>query len=298
MKTATFSSPQHHFIDLAPLSARYEVLTHAVLTYLAAGQLGLMLRYSRKVLRLVQVFTKLEAQNILLTRKREMLSHAPWRERVLKELGGLRRLKMWETARARVLALGDAPAVTPKPSEPSWLYTPERRAESERLKAHARKCARAGAHPNIYRDRVKMDFDGLFRLPPLPRDKTGMRQVKVYTKNSIVNYDFNGMPFGEVKGFGPAMVWPVEFYAAMGLEVEHDINKGCHTVANSVCPVPMPESAPKDQDGIQPQLYSMGSGLSLASQTQGRNDNLAFDALPLRFAMNRKTYNFIFENPV
>ena len=298
MKTATFSSPQHHFIDLAPLSARYEVLTHAVLTYLAAGQLGLMLRYSRKVLRLVQVFTKLEAQNILLTRKREMLSYAPWRERVLKELGGLRRLKMWETARARVLALGDAPAVTPKPSEPSWLYTPERRAVSERLKAHARKCARVGAHPNIYRDRVKMDFDGLFRLPPLPRDKTGMRQVKVYTKNSIVDYDFNGMPFGEVKGFGPAMVWPVEFYAAMGLEVEHDINKGCHTVANSVCPVPMPESAPKDQDGIQPQLYSMGSGLSLASQTQWRNDNLAFDALPLRFAMNRKTYNFIFENPV
>ena len=157
---------------------------------------------------------------------------------------------------------------------------------------------RAGAHPNIYRDRVKMDFDGLFRLPPLSREKRGIRQVKVYTKNSIVDYDFNGMPFGEVKGFGPAMVWPVEFYAAMGLEVEHDINKGCHTVANSVCPVPMPESAPKDQDGIQPQLYSMGSGLSLASQTQGRNDNLAFDALPLRFAMNRKTYNFIFENPV
>jgi len=77
MTTTTFTHPQQHLaacranscIDTAPFAVRYAVLTQAVLTFLAAGQFGRMLRCSQTVLRLVRAMTKIEAQNILLRRK-------------------------------------------------------------------------------------------------------------------------------------------------------------------------------------------------------------------------------------
>ena len=44
------------------------------------------------------------------------------------------------------------------------------------------------------------------------------RRVKVYTQNTIVDYDWNNIPFAKDTGFGPASVWPAEFYAAMVAE--------------------------------------------------------------------------------
>ena len=215
MKTAaqTYSPP--HLIDTAPLALRYQVMIASLLAFMAAGRHRDVLSYSFKILRLVRVFTRFEAQNILTKRKLEMLCNSAWRDRVLRELGGMRKLSLWEAARARI---EEREGRTPKPitpEEPSWLYTPERIAESERLKARTRACAKACAPERVVRDRVKMDFEGEFRLAPLPRGERAPRRPIVYTANSISDYDWNPIPFAPQSGFGPATVWPVEFRAAM-----------------------------------------------------------------------------------
>lgn len=265
MKTASLTYPRQHFIDTAPLAARYEVLVQAVLAFIAAGRMREMLRHSYKIARLVRVYTRLERQNALWARKLEMLSDKGWRERVLRDLGGVRKLKLWEAARDRVLARGDSPACESEPNEPAWLYTPERIAESERLKAHARKCARATAHPRVFRDRVTMDFDGLFRLAPLPRLRASGRQIKVYTQNTIIDYDFNGIPFEAEIGLGPATVWPVEFYAAAKVEVDESSGVTLKIVKDDEV---------SGSDTVEPRM------------------------LPLHLALSPKTYRGLFENPV
>ena len=218
--TLSHTYTKHHFIDTAPLVSRFDVLAEAVLAFTIAGRLGHAIRTSRKIVRLIRTLTTLEGHNAQLKRKLDMLSHKPWRDCVLRELGGLRKLKLWEAAKARIEARATAPIKRPKPQGPAWLYTAERIAESERLKARKRACARASHNPLIMRDKCKLDFEGQFRLAPLPRAKRGPRQMRVYTQNTIIEYDWNPMPFQEEKGFGPAMVWPVEFYAAMKIEAE------------------------------------------------------------------------------
>jgi len=224
MKTTSLTYYPQYFIDTAPLAARYEVLTQAVLSFIAVGQFGRMLKSSQTLVRLVRVFTRLEAQNALLARKLDMLANKTWRERVLRGLGGLRKLTLWEAAqhriKARLLARAERPIEAATSGSPSWLHTPERLAESERLKARVRDCRRASAHPLIFRDRCKMDFDGEFRLAPLLREPRADSQMTVYTQNTIVDYNWNPVPFAKVKGFGPASVWPTEFYAAAALEDE------------------------------------------------------------------------------
>jgi len=220
MKTASLTYPSPFFIDTAPLAARYAVLAQAILAMVIAGRFRESMRLAHKVARLVRALTRCEAHNHHLTRKLDMLVNKPWREQVLKELGGLRKLKLWEAAKARIEARAAETPITLKDETPAWLLTPERIAESERLKTHARMCGRATAHPLIFRDRVKMDFEGEFRLAPLPRGERAKPQMKVYTEKSIVDYDWNNVPFGKDKGFGPASVWPIEFYAAMGMEAQ------------------------------------------------------------------------------
>ena len=146
-----------------------------------------------------------------------MLCDKVWRDRVLKQLGGMRRLKSWEAA-AKRNAEPRKEAGHDFDAEPVWLDTPERRIESERLKEHVRKCARACVSPNVVRDRIRMDFEGQFRLAPIPRQKGSMRKEKIYTEASIVDYTYNAVPYHEVKNFGPATVWPAEFRAAIEAE--------------------------------------------------------------------------------
>ena len=217
MKTASPTSSLL-LIDTTPLAVRFEIMMASLMGFIAAGRYRDVLRYSYKVGRLVRVFTKLEAHNARLSRKLEMLAHRPWRELVVKELGGLKRLKRWEASFARIKARGGRRLNTPEP-QPAWLLTPERIAESERLKAHARKCGRATAHPRVFRDKYRMDFAGEFRLAPLPRAPRGQRQIKVYTQHSITEYDWNNIPFAKETGFGPAMIWPAEVFAAMEIEM-------------------------------------------------------------------------------
>ena len=222
MKTATLTYPKHltRQIDLAPLDVRYRLLMASIMALIEAGKMARVVKLTAKLNRLVRCYVKLHTHNEHLTLKLDMLLDKPWRERVLKELGGMSRLKLWEAAKARIEERRKAPPKPARKAEPSWLYTPERIAESERLKAYARKCGKATAHPRVFREPVRVDYDGLFRLAPLPRGERAPRQVVVYTANTISDYDWNNMLIAEPKGFGPAPVWPAEFYAAAEAERE------------------------------------------------------------------------------
>ena len=220
MKTASLTYPKPHYIDTAPLALRYKVLMAAIMSLIEAGQMARVLRLSHKVVRLVRTFTRLETHNHLLTRKLDMLIDKSWRERVLKELGGMRKLKLWDAAKARIEARQNRSAKPAASQSPDWLYTEDRIAESERLKARVRACGRATAHPRVFRDKYKMDSDGMFRLAPLPRTGRAAPQMKVYTQSSIVDYEWNNIPFAKITDIGPAMVWPAEFYAAMAVEAD------------------------------------------------------------------------------
>jgi len=202
------------YIDAKPLEARYLALIALIKTYIDIGRHREMERASYRMARTVKAYIKVLTHNDLLTRKLDMLASPIWRSRVLKDLGGLRKLKLWDKAFLR--ANGDLPKrrVTPTPQdlEPVWHRTPERMAISERLKAHARRCAKACVSERTYRDPFKLDCDGLFRLAPLPRRSSETkRQLTIYSELTIGDYEYNAMPVYKPEGLGIATVWPMEF---------------------------------------------------------------------------------------
>ena len=269
MKTHYFTYHKHRFIDTAPLVSRYDVLAQAVLAFTIAGQYVQSMQAGQKIIRLIRSLTKFEAHNAHLRLKLDMLSNKPWRERVLKELGGMRKLKLWEAAKARIEARAAAPVKQVKRKGPAWLYTAECIAESERLKARKRAVFRANHNPHIVRDRCKVDVEGDFRLAPLPRGERAPRQVKIYTANTIIDYDWNPMPFQKEKGFGPAMVWPIEFYAAMAIEAEILAERESLT---SHIQSPRGNTGPISQAGPQTPEREMDPVPSVCLQTQGRDE--------------------------
>jgi len=297
MKTASLTYQTPHYIDTAPLAARYEIMVAAILACLEVGRLGDMLRYTHKVVRLVRVFTRLEAQNVLTRRKLDMLIDKPWRERVLRELGGLRKLTLWEAVKARIETRATATLKPIRDENPSWLHMPDRIAESERLKARVRECGRATAHPLVFRDKCKMDFEGEFRLAPLPRGPRGARRVKVYTQNTIVDYVWNNIPFAKEKGFGPASVWPVEFYAAMELGggdllLSSSRKRGSNSEDSTMLLDPRVREGDKEESEDD-KLESKGD----EEESEGDKVN-GIPLLPLHLAITRKSYRDCFEDPV
>ena len=318
MKTASLTLSTHRFIDTAPLVSRYDVLAQAVLAYVMAGRLGRAMQATRKIMRLVRALSKLEAHNVQLRRKLDMLSHKPWRERVLRELGGIRKLRLWEAAKDRIAERAAAPAQPVLPQEPAWLYTPARMAESERLKAHKREVFRAGHNPLIVRDRCKVDFEGEFRLAPLPRGERAARQIKVYTEETIIDYDWNPMPYQQETGFGPACVWPVEFYTAMKIEAEvlegrdkddpHPVipDLGLSQSERPLEPGPNPECSslllgPGSHCLLQSKIQKVRDDKKTVSDEPACEERCSYTVLtplPPKAVLSPKAYRDLFENPV
>ena len=115
MKTSSSTPPAYHFIDIAPLAARFDVLMASIMVFIDAGRMLPLIRVTQDVRQLVRHVKQFEAHNYLLTRKLDMLLDPAWRRRVLKELGGMRRLKSWEKAAARNLSGIKGPAREPGP---------------------------------------------------------------------------------------------------------------------------------------------------------------------------------------
>ena len=81
------------YIDAKPLEARYLALIALIKTYIDIGRHREMERASYRMARTVKAYIKVLTHNDLLTRKLDMLANPIWRKRVLKDLGGLRKLK-------------------------------------------------------------------------------------------------------------------------------------------------------------------------------------------------------------
>lgn len=292
MKTTTLTYPQYKFIDIAPLAARYAILTQAILTFVTTGQVHQAMRITQKVRRLIRLYARLDTQNKLWARKLEMLSDRGWRERVLKDLGGLRKLRLWEEARERILQRRTLHVKPPKPQEPAWLYTPERIAESERLKARARRCKRAGHNPRIVRDRFRVDIDGYFRLAPLPRYERAPRHLKVYTQQTIIDYDWDPAPFGKDDVLGVAIVWPVEFYAAAALEAKIEAAR------SNIAPPEKAHGAAETESNPAAKKLPLGPLMYEGDKDSRDDKRKCGGAVPLHLVLDRKIYDDIFENPV
>jgi len=165
-----------------------------------------LLENAREIGRVVRAFTRAEFSNYQRGLKLDMLSHGPWRERVLKELGGEAKLAAWDAAQERYQLRKETPA--PEVKAGTWRKTPERLAEEERLKAHARKCARATAHPRIFRDPYRVDFEGQFRLAPLLRLSTPRRDPAT-VPFVIEDYNYDGTPIAKMSGFDAPVKHPL-----------------------------------------------------------------------------------------
>jgi len=219
MKKQTQTSSSSYlpaFIDTAPMAAAYERLCAMIPLILAHPRARGLLENAREIGRVVRAFTRAEFSNYQRGLKLDMLSHGPWRERVLKELGGEAKLAAWDAAQERYQLRKETPA--PEVKAGTWRKTPERLAEEERLKAHARKCARATAHPRIFRDPYRVDFEGQFRLAPLLRLSTPRRDPAT-VPFVIEDYNYDGTPIAKMSGFdAPVTVWPIEFRAAEKIE--------------------------------------------------------------------------------
>lgn len=126
--------------------------------------------------------------------KLKMLRIPAWRWRVLKDLGGVEAL----------LRLLNKRVKPPKTVHRNRLELSE---AEQKSRAHARLCAKACAHSNIRRDPFRVDQAGLFRLPPLPRQRGEAPQAQ---KNRAYRYD--ARPLNNFTGLNqPITVWPEEF---------------------------------------------------------------------------------------
>ena len=280
------------YIDARPLEARYMALIALIKTYIDIGRHREMERASYRMARTVKAYIKVLTHNDLLTRKLDMLANPIWRARVLKDLGGLRKLRLWDKAFQR--AQGDLPKrrVTPKDPEPVWWRTSERIAISEQLKAHARRCAKACVSDGTYRDPYKLDCDGMFRLAPLPRAKRqGKRQLTIYSELTIGDYNYNAMPVYKPDGLGIATVWPMEFYAAMALEVE-DKNAASKDVIPPAGEIVRSETQPHEIIVEAEEREDTDEWYDIIDDMIDKDMNVLANFIGI------KTYRYVFENPV
>lgn len=138
--------------------------------------------------------------------KTDMLFHPNWRERVIAELGGWKRLARWTKRQAAI----EAASAHHRAKAYQTVIHPVSVEEVAR-RAWMRDLMNANVHPRILHDPCRMDFDGWFRLPPQTR-----------LTNPIADpdyeYDFDPTRRADFTGVSaPIMVWPEEFTAAAEL---------------------------------------------------------------------------------
>jgi len=206
-------------IDIAPLEVHYMAVIAGLQALVLAGCSGRrVLSASRQIHAVIRALIKANIHNHHAQQKIAMLLNPKWRTRVLRELGGSRKLGLWMRRVMRLDEHQTKRRVRPE-VEPVWWRSPERIAQSEALKAHARLCARACVHHGTFRDPYKMDREGQFRLAPLPRTSAQPRQAVIYSELTISDYNYSAVPVYKPE-FGTICVTAFEFIAAVQMDKE------------------------------------------------------------------------------
>ncbi|WP_416877767.1 hypothetical protein [Litorimonas sp.] len=185
--------------DLAPLRAHYAWLCAQLLAAIVHPEVTLSL--ARQLRRHVRVMIQASQAHFRRRQKIAMLLRPDWRERVISELGGWKRLRRWTKRQA---------AIDAAPPEKTYhtIFHPAADEEEAARRAHMRELMKANAHPLILRDPCRMDFDGWFRLPPQARLVNPIADPDY-------DYDFDPRPMADFTGLKtPITVWPEEFRAA------------------------------------------------------------------------------------
>ena len=205
--------------DIPALTARYERLILMVKILLITGDYSGVLKTSLDMQRAAKALIKGKVRAAATERKLQMLLCPKWRARVIEDLGGMRKLALWTAAmkRAVVREREDKDRWKPEPKRESGYIPPHiiaaRAAQDFQMakdRAHAKLCAKACANPDIFKDPFRVDFDGYFRLPPVPRAPRAVGQSARGRE-----YIYDARPVTKLTGiYVPAAVWPAEFYAA------------------------------------------------------------------------------------
>ncbi len=185
--------------DLGPLRAHYVFLCAQLLAAIAHPDAALSL--ARQLRRHVRVMIQASQAHFRRRQKIAMLLRPDWRERVIADLGGWKRLRRWTKRQAEIDAA---------PPEKSFerVFRPAGNEEEEERRAHMRELMKANTHPLILRDPCRMDFDGGFRLPPQARLVNPIADPDY-------DYDFDPRSLADFTGLKtPITVWPEEFRAA------------------------------------------------------------------------------------
>jgi hypothetical protein len=232
MKTCSDFLPNQNYIDTAQMRAAYERLTALTLVMIEQKVGRGFLAHCRKVVKCVREFTRADWHNQQLELKLRMLASKTWRERVLKELGGEAALKRWDERMSnyRVAIYLRAMGLLEKsdaPKERVWRKTAERIAKELWQIAHAQKCAKAAAHPLIFRDPFRVDFDGQFRLAAVLCLRGTRRSPEVILATDpyyMERYEYDAMRVTKMTGFyAPVVIYPAEFRAAARVEEENEL---------------------------------------------------------------------------
>ena len=174
-----------------------------------------VLATARKIRAAAGRLIKAEAANARIALKLEMLSEPAWRGRVLRELGGARALDRWQRIMGRRFPSA-ALCHPPLKPHPSPAQRAARRANLALARAAKRQSFKhqGGLHPLIYKDCVKVDSRGQFRLAPLPRK--GPRLSRSIIKRPALSMASPAPRQARIKRtrIKPISLWPIEFNAA------------------------------------------------------------------------------------
>jgi len=123
--------------------------------------------------------------------KAKMLACPGWRARVIADLGGVRKLALWNAAMDRAIKRARDRRTLWRPPQRACgaqIITRETAAADAReaaRRAHIRACAKACVNPAILIDPFRVDQDGLFRLPPVPRAPRSLQKALQFYRSVL-----------------------------------------------------------------------------------------------------------------
>jgi len=138
--------------DITALEQRYSLLIAQVMALIAANDFTQTLSVSRDIARAARALMAGKAQLAAAELKRKMLLNTAWRSRVIADLGGYRKLHLWQRARRRA-AMRAALLSLSSPVENGGTRRQTALPPAELTRrAGIRDRARACAHPLIFKD--------------------------------------------------------------------------------------------------------------------------------------------------
>lgn len=182
-----------------------------LLTFVIIADSREVLRTARRVAKVTRELIKAETHNERVLLKWEMLLTPHWRERVLRELGGVKALKRWErlndrAAKRRAGITIVKPHASPAQRQARAANLAKAKAALFEKRAKTPRRFYDDSHPNIYKDPCKVDMKGQFRLAPIQRSKHKVKSQSV--RAATPRRDVTHVKYSKID---PIPLWPQDY---------------------------------------------------------------------------------------